>query len=316
VSSSPLRWLRRTALTVVPVVVGVVLAVFFLLRLVPGDPARMILGQNATTASVAALHHQLGLDRPLLAQLGTFAVSVFTRGDTGNSLIFGVSTRDLILQRAPISLELVGLAVLFSIVIAVPLAVAAARFKDGVIDHLVRIIPTIGLGMPTFWVGLLLIVLFAVTLRWFPVGGIGTSPLDPLRSLILPALAVSLALVPPLVRSLRSELLEVFSADFVTTLRAARIPERRVLFGHILRNAALPAVTLLSVNISYLIGGTLVVERVFGINGLGSLLFNSISNRDFPVVQGVALYCAIVVVIISLVLDAVAFRLDPRTRAA
>jgi peptide/nickel transport system permease protein len=316
VKPSPLRWLRRTALTVVPVVVGVVLAVFFLLRLVPGDPARMILGQNATPASILALHKQLGLDQPLLTQLGSFAASVFTRGDTGNSLIYGVSTRDLIFQRAPISLELVGLAVLFSILIAVPLAVAAARYKDGIVDHLIRIIPTIGLGMPTFWVGLLLIVLFAVTLKWFPVGGIGTTPLDPLRSLILPALAVSLALVPPLVRSLRSELLEVFSADFVTTFRAARIPERRVLFGHILRNASLPAVTLLSVNISYLIGGTLVVERVFGINGLGSLLFNSISNRDFPVVQGVALYCAFIVVIISIVLDAVSFRLDPRTRAS
>jgi peptide/nickel transport system permease protein len=316
VKPSPLRWLRRTAFTVVPVVVGVVLAVFFLLRLVPGDPARMILGQNATPASILALHKQLGLDQPLLTQLGQFAASVFTRGDTGNSLIYGVSTRDLIFQRAPISLELVGLAVLFSILIAVPLAVAAARYKDGIVDHLIRIIPTIGLGMPTFWVGLLLIVLFAVTLKWFPVGGIGTTPLDPLRSLILPALAVSLALVPPLVRSLRSELLEVFSADFVTTFRAARIPERRVLFGHILRNASLPAVTLLSVNISYLIGGTLVVERVFGINGLGSLLFNSISNRDFPVVQGVALYCAFIVVIISIVLDAVSFRLDPRTRAS
>jgi peptide/nickel transport system permease protein len=313
---APLRWLRRTLLRVVPVVVGVVLAVFFLLRLVPGDPARMILGQNATDSSVAALDRKLGLDQPLLVQLGNFITSVFTRGDTGNSLVYGVSTRTLIFERAPISLELVGLAVLFSIVIAVPLAVAAARYKDGVVDHLVRIIPTIGLGMPTFWVGLLLIVLFAVTLKWFPVGGIGTSPLDPFRSLILPALAVSLALVPPLVRSLRSELLEVFTADFVTTLRAARIPERRVLFGHILRNAALPAVTLLSVNISYLIGGTLVVERVFGINGLGSLLFDSISNRDFPVVQGVALYCAIMVVIISLLLDAVTYRLDPRTRAS
>lgn len=311
-----LRWLRRTVLTVVPVVVGVVLAVFFLLRLVPGDPARMILGQNATPQAVAALHRQLGLDSPLLVQLGRFVASVVTRGDTGDSLIFHEPTRELVLQRAPISLALVGLAVLFSVVIAVPLAVLAARHRDGVVDHVVRIIPTIGLGMPTFWVGLLLIVVFAVGLRWFPVGGIGTAPLDPLRSLVLPALAVSLALVPPLVRSLRSELLEVFSADFVTTFRAARVPERQILFRHILRNAALPALTLLSVNASYLIGGTLVVERVFGINGLGSLLFESISNRDFPVVQGVALYCALVVVVISLVLDGVTTRLDPRTRAA
>lgn len=295
-------------------VLGVVLAVFFLLRLVPGDPARMILGERATPASVAALRSQLGLDQPLLAQLGDFAVSVFTRGDTGTSLVYNVSTRELILQRAPVTLQLVALAVLFSVVIAVPLAVVAARQKDKLVDHLVRIIPTVGLGMPTFWVGLLLIILFAVTLKWFPVGGIGTTPWDPLRSLVLPALSVSLALTPPLVRSLRSELLEVFSADFVTTLRAARIPERRVLFEHILRNAALPTLTLLGVNVSYLIGGTLVVEQVFGINGLGSLLFSAISNRDFPVVQGVALFCALSVVVISLLLDAAVYRLDPRMR--
>ena len=313
-TTAPLRWLRRTAFAVVPVVVGVVLAVFFLLRLVPGDPARMILGERATPEAIAALRDELGLDQPLLAQLGDFVSNVFLRGDTGNSLVYGVSTRDLIVERAPLSLLLVGLAVLISVTVAVILAVAAARHKDGPIDHIVRIIPTIGVGMPTFWVGLLLIILFAVTLKWFPVGGIGDGPLDPLRSLVLPAVAVSLGLIPPLVRSLRAELLEVFSADFVTTLRAAAIPERRVLFGHILRNAALPTVTLLSVSISYLIGGTLVVEQVFGINGLGSLLFDAISNRDFPVVQGVALYCAVMVVAISLVLDIVVYRLDPRTR--
>ena len=315
-TTAPLRWLRRTAFAVVPVVVGVVLAVFFLLRLVPGDPARMILGERATPEAIAALRDELGLDQPLLAQLGDFVSNVFLRGDTGNSLVYGVSTRDLIVERAPLSLLLVGLAVLISVTVAVILAVAAARHKDGPIDHIVRIIPTIGVGMPTFWVGLLLIILFAVTLKWFPVGGIGDGPLDPLRSLVLPAVAVSLGLIPPLVRSLRAELLEVFSADFVTTLRAARIPERRVLFVHILRNAALPTLTLLGVNVSYLIGGTLVVEQVFGINGLGSLLFSAISNRDFPVVQGVALFCALSVVVISLLLDAAVYRLDPRMRRA
>ena len=312
----PLRWLRRTLFAVVPVVIGVVVAVFFLLRLVPGDPARMILGERATPESVAALREQLGLNKPLLQQLLDFAGNVFLHGDTGNSLIYNVSTRELILQRAPISLALVGLAVLFSLLIAVTLAVLAARHKDGIIDHVVRVIPAIGQGMPTFWIGLLLIILFAVTLKWFPVGGIGTGPLEPLRSLVLPALAVSLGLIPPLVRSLRSELLEVFSSDFVTTLRAAGIPERRVVFGHILRNASLPTLTLLSVSVSYLIGGTLVVEQVFGINGLGSLLFGAISNRDFPVVQGVALYCALMVVLVSLVLDGLVWLLDPRTRSA
>jgi peptide/nickel transport system permease protein len=309
-----LRAVGRTLARVVPVAIGVVLAVFFLLRLVPGDPARMILGERATPESVAALRDKLGLDLPLPQQLAEFVGRILTQGDTGDSLVSGQSTRQLIFERAPVSLGIVALAVLISVLVAVPLAVAAARHRDGIIDHVVRVIPTIGLGMPMFWVGLLLIIVFAVTLRWFPVGGIGTTPLDPLRSLVLPAVAVSLGLIPPLVRSLRAQLLEVFSADFVTTLRAAGIPDRRVVYGHVLRNAALPTLTLLSVNVASLIGGTLVVEKVFGINGLGSLLFNAIGNRDFPVVQGVALYCAVLVVLISLIMDLLVARLDPRTR--
>jgi peptide/nickel transport system permease protein len=298
------------------VVIGVVLAAFFLLRLVPGDPARMILGENATEDSVAQLRQELGLDKPLLAQFGDFVGALITRGDTGDSLFYRVSSRELILTRAPISLSIVAMAVLFSVVVAVLLATFAAANRDAVPDHAIRIIPTIGLGMPTFWIGLLLITVFAVNLRWFPAGGVGTGPFEPWRSYVLPALAVSIALIPPLVRSLRAELLEVFSADFVTTYRAAHVPWRRILYGHILRNAALPTVTLLSVSVSFLIGGTLVVEKVFGINGLGTLLFNAIGNRDFPLVQGIALYCALAVVIISLVLDVIIGLLDPRTRTA
>lgn len=309
---APLRWLRRTALDVVPVIVGVVLATFFLLRLVPGDPARMILGDQATEESVTALRHELGLDQPLEQQFLDFVTTIVTRGDTGNSLVYHVPTRDLIVQRVPTSLVLVALAVGFTALIAVSLAIAAASHKDGPIDHLVRVVPTVTLGMPSFWTGLLLILLFGLTLRWFPVGDVGEGLGGMLHSLVLPALTLSLGLAPPLVRSLRERLLEVYSADFVTTLRAAGVPERRVVLGHVLRNAAAPTTTLLGVNVAYLIGGTLVVERVFGINGLGTLLFNAIGNRDFPLVQGIALYCAFGVVVISVLVDLLVRRLDPR----
>lgn len=294
---------------------GVVVAVFFLLRLVPGDPARMILGERATPESVAALRGQLGLDLPLWQQFWDFLVQLFTRFDTGDSLITGTSSRLLIAERAPVSLGIVALAVVLAILIAVPLAVAAARNRDGWADHVVRILPTIGMGMPLFWIGLLLIIVFAVQLRWLPVGGVGSGPGEPLRSLFLPALAVAMGLAPPLIRSLRAQLVEVFDADFVTTLRAARVPERRILGRHVLRNAALPTLTLLSVSTAYLIGGTLVVERVFGINGLGTLLFQSIGSRDFPVVQGVALYCAVLVVAVTALTGVLAALLDPRLRA-
>lgn len=309
------RVVRRALTRVVPVAIGVVIVVFFLLRLVPGDPAREILGDTATQQSVDALREQLGLNQPLWKQFVDFVVQLFTQFDTGDSLVYHESTRALIAERAPLSLGIVLLAVIITVLVAVPLAVAAATHKDGALDHIIRIVPTIGMGMPTFWVGLLLILVFAVNLKWLPVGGVGTGPGEPWRSLILPAVAVSVAAVPPLVRSLRAQLLDVVSADFVTTLRAAHIPQRSIQFRHILRNAAVPTLNLFGVNVAYMIGGTLVVEKVFAINGVGMLLFSSISARDFPVVQGVALYCAIFVVVITLAVDGLSALIDPRLRA-
>ncbi|WP_241488097.1 ABC transporter permease [Leucobacter japonicus] len=309
-----LRAACRVIARVVPVMLGVVIAVFFLLRLVPGDPAAMILGERATPDALAALRSQLGLDQPLWRQFTDFLGQVVFHLDTGSSLVSGVSTRELVLAKAPVSLGIVGLAVLLAVVIAVPLALVAALRQDGWADHLIRILPAVGLGMPLFWIGLLLIIVFAVHLGWFPVGGVGAGPGDPLRSLFLPALAVALGMAPPLIRSLRAQLIETLDADFVTTLRAARIPQRRILWRHVMRSASLPTLTLLSVNTAYLIGGTLVVERVFGINGIGSLLFQSIGNRDFPVVQGVALYCAIVVVLVTTLAGVLASAVDPRLR--
>ncbi|KIP52137.1 peptide ABC transporter permease [Leucobacter komagatae] len=277
----------------------------------------MILGDRATPAAIAELRGTLGLDAPLWRQYLDFLGGVFTRGDTGDSLVTGVPTAELVLSRAPVSLGIIGLALLLVLVIAVPLALAAAHRRDGWIDQLVRIVPTITLGMPLFWVGLLLIIVFAVHLGWFPVGGVGaagSAPLEPLRSLFLPALAVALGMAPPLIRSLRAQLLEVTEAEFVTTLRAARVPERTIRWKHVLRGAALPTLNLLSVNLAYLIGGTLVVEKVFGINGIGTLLFQSISSRDFPVVQAVALYCAALVVIVTLAAQLLSALIDPRLR--
>lgn len=307
-----LRWLGRTLFRVVPVAAGVVVATFFLLRIVPGDPAHAILGDRASAASVAALRHQLGLDRPWWQQFSDFVGQVVLHFDTGDSLQYGVPTRDLVLSHAGASLAIVGLALVVTIVIVVPLALAAATHKDGVIDHLVRIVPAVGFAMPVFWLGILLVLVFAVNLHWLPVGGSDRG----FASFVLPAVSVSLALAPPLIRSLRAQLLEVLDADFVTTARAAGLARTRVLTNHVLRNAALPTITLLGLNIAYLVGGTLVVEKVFAIQGVGSLLFQAIATRDFPVVQGVALYTAVLVVLVTLATDFAVDRLDPRTRRA
>ena len=311
-----MRWFGRSLLAAIPVALGVVVCVFLLLRIVPGDPARMILGEQATTASIDALREQLGLNLPIGQQLLSYLVGVFTRADIGHSLVTDQPVLGLILTRVPVTLLLVGLAVLFTVLIAVPLALVAATHKDGPLDHVVRIFPTIGMAMPAFWVGLILILVFGVALRWLPVGGIGASPTDPLRSLILPALTVALGMSPPLIRSLREQLLEVLDADFVVTLHAARLGATSIIVRHVLRNAAVPALSLLGVNVAYLLGGTLVIEKVFAINGMGALLFSSISTRDFPVVQGITLVSAMGVVVISLVTDLLVATLDPRIRAA
>ena len=311
-----MRWFGRSLLAAITVALGVVVCVFGLLRIVPGDPARMILGDQATTTSIDALRERLGLNLPIGQQLGDYLLGMFTRADIGHSLVTGQPVLGLIGTRLPVTLLLVALAVVFTVLIAVPLALVAATHKDGPLDHVVRIFPTIGMAMPAFWVGLILILVFGVGLRWLPVGGIGTSPTDPLRSLVLPALTVALGMSPPLIRSLREQLLEVLDADFVVTLHAAGLGSTRILARHVLRNASVPALSLLGVNVAYLLGGTLVIEKVFAINGMGALLFSSISSRDFPVVQGIALVSALGVVVISLVTDLLVAALDPRIRTA
>jgi peptide/nickel transport system permease protein len=297
----------------IPVVFGVTVATFLLLHLIPGNPARQLVGQRAGPAAVAAVNRRLGLDGSLLSQFGVF-LSRLAHGDTGNSFFYGVSTRSLIVSRLPLTAALVALAALFCVVFTLPLAIIAAVRKDRLTDHAIRVIPLVGLGMPAFWIGILFILVFSVKLGWFPVGGWGLSYSDHLRALVLPALTAALGIIPLLIRSLRAGALDVFNADFIATARAKGLREVRVLFLHVTRNALIPTVALLGLNIAYLIGSTVIVERVFALNGLGSLMLDAVGNRDFPVVAGVTLVFAVGVVLLNLVTDLVTAQLDPRIR--
>ncbi len=304
--------LRRLA-QAVPVVIGVVVIVFFMLRLIPGDPAATLLGQHATPEQIHALRERWGLDDPIWVQFWLF-VKQLSHGDTGSSLFYDTSTRALIVSRIPVTLSLVALATVFSVLISVPLATYAAVRKDRAPDHAIRVVPLVGLGMPSFWVGLVLILIFSVRLGWFPVGGWGETVPEKIHALILPALTSALAIVPLLVRSLRAGMLEVLEADYVAVARSKGIRESRVLFVHASRNAVVPTLTLLGINVAFLIGATVVVERVFQLNGLGSLMLTSISNRDFPVVQGVTIVFALAVVVINITTDLAAAATDPRIK--
>jgi peptide/nickel transport system permease protein len=272
-----------------------------------------MLGVRATDQAVAALHHRWGLDHPLLSQYLLF-MGRLLHGDLGDSLFYRVPTTDLILGRLPATLLLLLYAVVLSVLIAVPLATLAATNKGKLADQLVRAIPLVGLGMPSFWLGIMLILFLGLDLRLFPVGGYGEDLPGHLYSMFLPGLTVAIAISPLLIRSLRTSMINVLESEYVATARSKGISERRVLLRHVLRNAAIPAVTVLGVNIGFLVGGTLVIENVFALPGIGNLMIQAIFNRDFPVVQGVTLVFGVMVVLVNLTTDVVYSILDPRVR--
>jgi peptide/nickel transport system permease protein len=308
------EYVVRRLLQMIPVIAGVTVLVFFMIHLVPGDPAATILGNQATPARIAAVRHAWGLDKPLYVQYWKFMGRV-VHGNLGDSLFYGVSAGHLVLQRLPVTLWLIIMAAILAVLIAVPLAAIAATKADRAADHAVRAVPLIGLGFPPFWIGIVLLLIFGLHFgREFPVGGYGSGFLGHLHSMFLPALCVALGLAPILIRSLRASLLEVLESEYVTTARSKGLSERRILRKHALRNAIISTVSVLGVNIGYLVGGTLVIEQVFALPGIGQLMINSIFQRDFPVVQAVTLVFAVMVVLVYLLTDVAHALLDPRVR--
>jgi peptide/nickel transport system permease protein len=304
--------IRRLVL-LLPTAVGVTIIAFFMIHLIPGDPARTILGIHATPRGIAILHREWGLNRPLASQYWLF-MDRLVHGNLGQSLFYGVPVSGLITSHLPPTLWLICYAAVLAILISVPLAMIAASRKDGVRDHVVRAVPLLGLGMPAFWLALILQTELSIRLRLFPVSGYGSGFVGHLHSIFLPALTVAVALCPVVIRSLRASMLNVLGADYITTARAKGVPGHRLFVRHVLRNAVIPAVTVLGINIGFLVGGTVIVEQVFALPGIGNLMINSIFQRDFPVVQGVALIFGIMVVLVNLLTDVAYASLDPRVR--
>jgi peptide/nickel transport system permease protein len=306
-------YLRRRLLLMLPIALGVTLLTFLLIHLIPGDPAVTLLGIRASPQRVAMLHHTWGLDRPLYVQYWLFLERI-VRGDFGTSLFYGSSATGVILRGLGTTVWLLVYAAVLTIVIATPLAVLAATHKDGPLDQIVRAIPLIGMGMPAFWVGIMLILLLSLKAHLFPVGGFGNGFAGHVDSMFLPGLTLALPTAPILIRSLRSSLIDALEADYVTTARSKGIPERRVLVRHAIRNAIISSVTVLGLEIAWLASGTIVVEKVFALPGIGALMVDSIFRRDFPVVQGIAFVLALLVIVTNLGTDVAYSLLDPRVR--
>jgi len=308
-----MAFVGRRLLQLIPVAFGVTFIVFFMVHLIPGDPAVSILGIHATPRAVAILHREWGLNRSLPAQYWLF-LDRLLHGNLGYSLYYGQSVTSLVLSHLPPTLWLITYAGVLSVLISVPLAMIGASRPDALRDHVVRAVPLVGLGMPSFWLAFLLILIFAIKVQAFPVSGYGSGFFGHLRSMFLPSLTAALALSPVVIRSLRASMLTVLGAEYITTARSKGVSGHRLYLRHVLRNAVIPAVTVLGINIGFLIGTTVIIEEVFAIPGLGQLMINSIFQRDFPVVQGVTLVFAIMVVLLNLLADVAYAALDPRVR--
>jgi len=295
------------------VLVVVTIAAFFLIRLVPGDPARVVLGPFASNESVAQLRHQLGLDEPTLSQAFRFLAQA-ARLDFGRSITQEASVVGLIGPRIAPSMALTVSGLGVALLIAIPLAFAASRRRDGAVDDLVRTLSSIMLAMPTFWFGILLALLIGLKLSVLPTSGYGYTVLDHVRGLILPAVTLGVSVAPLILRTLRSSLIQTSNQDFIEAARARGLSERRILFRHTTRNSVAATITVVGVIAGYLLSGAVVVEAVFSIPGLGTLLVNSVSARDFPVIQGLVIFFGAVVVVVSILNDLVYVALDPRVR--
>lgn len=304
--------IRRIGQTL-PVALFVTVFIFLLLKLIPGDPAAAILGDRASDEAVQSLRQQWGLDRPLWYQYGTYMRNL-SGGNLGQSFRYRTPVIDLLPRRMTVTLFLVVYAMLLSVVIAVPLAIVAAANRDRWPDQVVRGLVTLPLASPAFWVGILLLIVFALQQGWFPAAGYGEGFREHLRHLFLPALTLSNSFTAVLTRNLRSSLIDVQRTTFVDFARAKGLAHRVVLFRHVLRAALLPIVTLIGVRLSFTIGGSVVIESVFALPGLGSWMIESIMSRDYIVVQTLTLAFAFGAMLINLGTDLVYPLLDPRVR--
>lgn len=307
------RYITRRLAQLVPVVFGITLVLFVLLRLLPGDPASAMLGDRGTDEAVARINQQYGLDKPIAVQYLYYLRNLLTL-DLGDSIKYQVPVAELLLPRLRVSLAIVAMTLVLTCIIALPLGLLAALWKDSLFDNVVRSLFIVLMLMPSFWVGILLIIFFSVKLGLFPVSGFGTSLLDNIWHLFLPALTISLSIAPVLVRALRASILETLSADYVRTARAKGLREGAVMLTHVLRNALIPATTLLGLSIGGLMGGTVILEKVFALPGAGALLIDSIGARDYPVVQAATLIFAALVILVNLLTDVLYSQLDPRVR--
>ena len=307
------KFIALRLLQAVPSILAVSVVSFFMLRLVPGDPARVLAGGRASAETIAQIRSSMGLDQPIVVQYLLYLGRAI-HGDFGFNLTGSSTVLEIVGNGAVVTGTLAIAALIFTIIISLTLALLAARKPGGIADNVARVFSVGGLALPSFWVALMLIVLVALPTGWFPVGGWPADFGARLNAVFLPALTLSLSLAPILVRSLRSSLLEVLSSDYVLSARAIGVGQRRMLWSYVIRNALLPSIPLVAVIVGFLLGGTVVVESAYNLPGLGQILVQAVTNRDANLVQGIVLALGTLIILVYLLADVLLSLVDPRAR--
>lgn len=304
------RFILKRLVSMFFVVLGVAVLIFTVMYFTPGDPARFILGNEATPEDLALKRAQLGLDQPYIIQLGSFLKDIFLRFDFGESYVYGKPVLGELLNRIPYTLVLGLLCMLLQVVIGIPLGVTAAVHQNGAADRVCMFIALFGVSIPQFWFGLMLVLLFSLQLGWLPAFGIGG-----IEYFILPCIANAFAGIATQARQTRSSMLEVIRSDYITTARAKGLRERDVIYKHALPNALIPVITILGNGFAMMLGGAVVIETVFSIPGIGMYMTSAIGNRDYPVVRGSVVLLSIAFSVVILLVDIIYAYVNPRIKA-
>ncbi len=313
-----LQFAARRLLAAIPTLLVVTLLVFALVRLLPGDPARLQLGEEASPQAIVELRHKLGLDRPVAVQYGAWLADL-AHLNFGRSLQDNTPVSGLIAQKLPTTFELAVFSLLIAVLIALPAGIVSALRPGGWVDRTVTVLALSGISLPSFFLGVLLIYLFSVQLAWVPASGyvdLAENPAQNLRLMILPAITLGVGSAAVLTRYLRASLLEVLAQDYVRTAHAKGVQGRLVVARHALRNALIPVITILGLQLGGLLGGAVVTEQIFSVPGFGRLLVDAVFTRDLPVIQGMVLTSAALVFLVSFVVDLLYGAIDPRVRYA
>lgn len=304
------RYIIKRLLWMIPVMLGIAILIFSIMYICPGDPAQSMIGTGATQVQLEAKRAELGLDDPYIVRLGNYLSQVFLHLDLGTSYMYGTPVLDGLMSRMQYTLLIALICMLLQVLVGTPLGIVAATHRNGVADRICMFIALLGVSIPAFWLALMMVVIFAVNLGWLPTYGVGG-----IEYYILPCLANCFAGIATQARQTRSSMLEVIRSDYITTAKAKGLSKRDILFKHALPNALIPIITIVGNGMGMMLGGTVIIENVFSIPGVGSYMTSAINQRDYPIVMGGVLVLGLIFSFIMLLVDVVYAYVDPRIKA-